>query len=172
MVACLAVLFIVLGNRKNIYFRDLFLTNFPNLYPLKIPENHRFSGLFRWHKMGMPKIVNLRRRITQDIVFTGVNPFPAKIPINFTCYQYFEVVQNIGKKKEVWRLARNEYRCCRPQFYPPIFVIWRISHVLKLKTFFVNVSCIMVFHEATIKKFLDQNQVYVFKPSRDLPAQN
>ena len=171
MVACLTVLFIVLGNRKKKFFCDLFLTNLPNLCLLKIPENHRFSGLFRWHKMGMPKIVNLRRRITQD-VSTGVNPFPAKIPINFTCYQYFQVVHNIGKKKEVWRLGRNEYKCCRPQFYPPIFVIWRISHVLKMKTFFVNVSCIMVFNEATIKKFLDQTQVYVFKPSRDLPAQS
>ena len=30
----------------------------------------------------------------------------------------------------------------------------------------------MVFNEATIKKFLDQTQVYVFKPSRDLPAQS
>ena len=29
-----------------------FLANVPILYPLKTPENQRFSGVFRWYKMG------------------------------------------------------------------------------------------------------------------------
>ena len=30
-----------------------FLANVPILYPLKTPENQRFSGVFREHKMGI-----------------------------------------------------------------------------------------------------------------------
>ena len=30
----------------------LLLTHFSVLYPLKIPEDQRFSGIFRWYKMG------------------------------------------------------------------------------------------------------------------------
>ena len=34
------------------YFINLFLATFPILYPLKTPENHRFSGVFMEYKIG------------------------------------------------------------------------------------------------------------------------
>ena len=44
------------GYRKNIFFEtaniNLFLANVPILKPLKIPENQRFSGVFRRYKVG------------------------------------------------------------------------------------------------------------------------
>ena len=58
-----------------------FLVNVPILYPLKRPENQRFSGVFRGYKMGTLAGNMLKKRIIfKDLQTVTFNPFFLNVP--------------------------------------------------------------------------------------------